>query len=590
MPRYIRQTVLALICGLVAVLSLILVVAPARAQTGTPVTIVITGVSGDIRNNLLDSLSLQRERGHPLLTELRIQRLHRRAVDEIRHALQPFGYYQAKVDGDLQQVDGTWRATYHVTLGPPVRVATVDLRIEGPGAGDEVLQHWRQTFPLQPGDILLHRVYEGARDELLQIARDRGFLEAELVTHQVRVHVEKESAEIELVFHTGPRYRFGLTSFNEIPLDQSLLQRFPPYRPGDYYDADQVFALHRDLTNSDYFDRIEVVPRLEDAEDLRVPVDVHLEMRKRDRYTMGLGYGTDTGPRITLGMQRRWANDKGHRFGGEILASEVRTGATVYYRIPLKRPNTDFLGFTGGREHEKTDTSVRDTTTIGANITRLLDNGWLRTASLNYQDETFEVAGATERSTMVYPSLSFQRVEADDRLFPQRGWRVLLEGRVASEEFWSSTNLVQGRLAAKGVHAMLGGRGIVRFDVATSYVTKFDVVPVSLRFFAGGDQSVRGFAYQSLGPVNAEGKVEGGQHLLVGSVEYDTYFTERWGVAVFTDVGNAFNSFDDYTLHQGTGGGVRLRLPFGLIRLDVAWAVSKEDMPWRIHLSIGPDL
>ncbi|MGE0081012.1 MAG: autotransporter assembly complex family protein, partial [Thiohalomonadaceae bacterium] len=253
-------------------------------------------------------------------------------------------------------------------------------------------------------------------------------------------------------------------------------------------------------------------------------------------------------------------------------------------------PNTDFLGFTGGREHEDTDTSVRDTSTFGVNVTRLLSNNWLRTGALNYQDETFEVADVVERSTMIYPSLSFQRVEADDRLFPRRGWRAIVEGRVASEEFSSSTNLLQGRLAAKGVHELLGGRGIVRFDVATSYVTDFDVVPVSLRFFAGGDQSVRGFAYQSLGPENAEGDVEGGQHLLVGSIEYDRYFTERWGAAVFTDVGNAFNSFDDYTLHQGTGGGVRLRLPFGLIRLDVAWAVSEEDTPWRLHLSIGPDL
>ncbi|MGE0082675.1 MAG: autotransporter assembly complex family protein, partial [Thiohalomonadaceae bacterium] len=368
-----------MVCGLAAVLWLALAAAPAAAQTGTPVIIVITGVSGDIRDDLLDSLSLKRERGHPLLTELRIERLHRRAADEILQALQPFGYYQAKVDGELEKVDGAWRATYRVTLGAPVRVAAVDLRIEGPGAEDDELQRWRKAFPLQRGDILLHRVYEDARDELLQIARERGFLEAELVTHQVRVHVEKASADIELVFRTGPRYRFGPTRFSEVALDDDLLQRFPTYRRGDYYDAEQVFVLHRDLTNSDYFDRIEVVPRLEEAEDLRVPVDVSLEMQKRDRYTLGLGYGTDTGPRVTLGMQRRWANDEGHRFGGEILASEVRTGATVYYRIPLSRPNTDFLGFTGGREHEDTDTSVRDTSTFGVNVTRLLSNNWLRT-------------------------------------------------------------------------------------------------------------------------------------------------------------------------------------------------------------------
>ncbi|MFA5530049.1 MAG: autotransporter assembly complex family protein [Thiohalomonadaceae bacterium] len=577
-------------CGLAAALWLALGASPAAAQAGTPVVIVITGVSGDIRDDLLDSLSLQRERGHPLLTELRIERLHRLASDEIRRGLQPFGYYRATVDSELKQVDGTWRAAYRVALGPPVRVTTVDLRIEGPGAEDDELQRWREEFPLRQGDILLHRVYENARDELLQIARGRGFLEGDLITHQVRVSVERASAEIELVFQSGPRYRFGATTFSEVPLQEDLLQRFPDYHRGDYYDAEQVFRLHRDLTNSDYFDRIEVVPRVDDTADLRVPVEVTVEMRKRDRYSMGIGYGTDTGPRVTVGMQRRWVNEHGHRFGGEVLASEVRTGAAVYYRIPLARPNTDFLSITGGREHEDTNTSVRDTSTLGLSITRVLSNNWVRTAALNYQDETFEVADVVDRSTMLYPNLSFQRVEADDRLFPLRGWRAILEARAASEEVSSTTNLLQGRLAAKGVHALLGGRGIVRFDVATSYVTDFDEVPVSLRFFAGGDQSVRGFTYQSLGPENAEGEVVGGQHLLVGSIEYDTYFSERWGAAVFTDVGNAFNSFDDYTLHQGTGAGVRLRLPFGLIRLDLAWAVSEEDKPWRLHLSIGPDL
>ncbi len=579
------------LCGLAVVLWLALGAGFARAQQGTPVEIVITGVAGDIRDDLIDSLSLQRERGHPLLSQLRMERLHRRAADEIRQALQPFGYYQAEVDSTLeQQEDGRWRALYKVNLGPPVRVTTVDLRIEGPGADDPAFSQWRRDFPLERGDILLHRVYESGRDRLLQIARDRGYLEGDLVTHEVRVNVARGSAEIEIAFQSGPRYRFGPASFPDVPLNEDLLQRFPEFHRGDYYNAEQVFQLHRDLTNSDYFDRVEVVPQVDVTEDRRIPIGVQLEMRKRNRYTMGLGYGTDTGPRLTLGMQRRWANDDGHRFGGDLLLSPVRSSGTVYYRIPLDRPNTDYLGFSGGREREETDTATRDTSIVSTSLTHLLSDNWLRTASLNYQVEHFEVAEQVDRTTMLYPSLSFQRVEADDRLFPLRGWRIIAQGNAASEDIGSTTSLLQGRLAAKGIHAFGSGRAIVRFDVAATYVTDFDQMPVSLRFFAGGDQSVRGFAYQELGPENAEGDVIGGQHLLVGSMEYDNYFNESWGAAVFTDVGNAFNSFDDYTLHQGTGGGLRWRLPFGLVRLDVAWAVSEEGTPWRLHLSIGPDL
>ena len=576
--------------GLLAALVLMLA-APLHAQSTHPVEIVITGVSGDLREALRGSLTLQRELGHPLLGDLRIKRLHRRATDELRAAMRPFGYYQAEVESALSQdADGTWRAVYRISPGEPVRVAHVDLRIEGAGAEDPRLVQWQREFPLAPGDILLHRIYDGARDQLLQVARDRGFLEGELITHEVRVRVAEASADVVLHFRTGPRYRFGEVSFSTLPLRDSFLQRFPVFRAGDYYDAEKVFRLHRDLTDSDYFERVEVVPRVDAAEDRRVPVEVSLEMRKRDRYTMGLGYGTDTGPRLTLGMERRFANARGHRFGGDVLISEVRSSGMLSYRIPLDRPSTDFLGFNGGREHEETDTFTRDTDIIGISLTHLLDSAWFRTVSLNFQEEHFEVGDQVESSSMLYPTLGFQRVEADDRLFTQRGWRVIAQARAASEDLASTTTMVQGRLAAKAVRRMLGGRTIGRFDVAATYVTDFAQLPVSMRFFAGGDQSVRGFAYQELGPENADGEVTGGRHLLVWSVEHDRYFSERWGAAVFTDLGNAFDSFSDYELHQGVGAGLRWRLPFGLIRLDLASAVSEDGEPWRLHLTLGPDL
>jgi translocation and assembly module TamA len=557
------------------------------------VEVQVEGVSGTIRDTVLANLSLERERDHPLLDSFRIERLHQRAPDEIRNALRPFGYYTPLIQSQLRREEARWIARYVVDPGQPVRVAQVAITIEGPGADDPVLAEWRRNFPLAAGDILLDQVYEEAKDNLLRTGRERGYLYGFLAEHQIDVRADEGTADIRLRYVTGKRMRFGAVTFtrDDLPLRESLLRKYPAFTEGEPYDAEKLYQLHRDLTNSDYFQKVDVVPETDAPVGDEVPVEVTLEMRKRDRYTAGLGYGTDTGPRATLGYERRWVNDLGHRFSSEAVVSEVRQGVSADYRIPLDRPTTDYLGITASRVREDTTSFVRDTSTVGANVTHQV-NAWTRTVSINYQEENYEFGApdSNTRSTMLYPGLALVRVSADDRFFPTRGWRLRLDGRVAAEDYYSSTSLVQGGLGGKAVVPLWGGRLMPRFDLGASYVSDFEQLPASLRFFAGGDQSVRGYAYQSLGVLDKKGNVIGGEDLLVGSLEYDHYLDQKWGLALFHDSGNAFNSFGDYDLKQGAGAGVRYRLPFGVVRLDCAWALSKPGTPWRIHFTIGPDL
>jgi len=111
-------------------------------------------------------------------------------------------------------------------------------------------------------------------------------------------------------------------------------------------------------------------------------------------------------------------------------------------------------------------------------------------------------------------------------------------------------------------------------------------LPVSVRFFAGGDNSVRGYGYEELGPTNDEGDVVGGRHLLTGSVEYNHPVVGRWSLAAFMDAGNAFDTFNDYEVFRGVGTGVRWRSPIGPIRVDVARPVD-EPGNFRLHISMG---
>ncbi len=565
--------------------------AQALAQGQAPrVTIEIEGVPEVIAESVRAQLAIERERDHPLLDEYRIQRLHGQAPEEIRGALQPFGFYAPKVDATLTQTgEGEWLAHYVINTGEPVLIARVDVKVVGDGAEQPYFVQWRNSYPLLPGAVLNHDVYEEAKRELLRIARDKGYLKGKLLRHELRVNVAQRNAVVEMVFETGPRYRYGEVRTTSTLLDDDLVQRYVIINSGDYYDADRLLEMQRHLANSDYFQRADVIPAIDEArEDNTVPVDIKLEMRKRTRYSIGAGYATDTGPRATLGVERRYVNTEGHRFGADLTVSPVRNTLTARYRIPLEKPATDTFDITSRWEEETLDTSYSEKATAGVAQSRQLFY-WQQTLGLSYETERFQIADTDGRTTLLIPSVRWQRLLADNRIFPTKGWRVALGVKGATEEVVSDISFVQSDLRGKLILPLAGGRLISRADLGTSKVAEFQELPVSHRFFAGGDFSVRGYAYNSLGPTDASGKVVGGKHLLVGGVEYDHYFGKRFGLATFLDAGNAFD-ISDHDIYKGAGAGVRWRFPFGVLRIDGAVALDDPGRDWRLHISLGPDL
>lgn len=561
---------------------------PALAWAALAVEVRVEGIDGELYDNVMQRLTLETERTHPLLEEHRLRRLHQRAEAEIREALRPFGYYRAEVAATLGERDGGWLALYRITPGAPVRVRELALELDGPAAQDPAFLAWRAAFPLRMGEVLQHAPYERAKRELLQLARDRGYFEARLVQQALEVTLADNSARVVLHLVSGPRHVFGPVRFDAVVLNEELLRRYLTFAPGEPFDAERLFELQRALADSDYFEFIEVRAEPETAAAGQVPVEVRLRLKPPTRYTFGLGYGTDTGPRISLGMEQRRVNRDGHRLNVETTFSEIQSGVRAVYRIPLARPSSDFLSFSGGWEREDLDTSTRETLTVGAGLTLMLAR-WQRTLALTVHNERYTVADQSDVTTLVLPSANWQRVEADDRLFPTQGWRLGAELRGASETLGSDASLLQGILRAKAVLPFAGGRLITRADLGASQTPHFERIPASLRFFAGGDNSIRGYAYKSLGPTNADGEVLGGRHLAVASAEYEYYFGPRFGAALFYDAGNAFDN-EDFEVMKGAGAGLRWRLPFGALRLDVASPVHEAKPEWRLHLTVGPDL
>lgn len=567
---------------------LVTLCAAAAAQERPALRIEITGVSGAMLDNVRNSLSLHLQRDHPLLNPAVIERLHRNAPREIRAALEPFGHYRPDIRASLDHEDGRWVARYRVDPGAPLRVSEVRLAIEGEGSTDPPFEAWRRRFPLPPGEILAHARWEEAKQELARLASERGYFDAVMKRHRITVDPEAETALIELVYDTGPRYAFGPVQIESEKLAEPFLRRFITFHRGEPYEGRRLLDLRRALADSDYFARADVLTLVEQARDGEVPILVDLESRADNRYAAGLGYATDTGPRMRLGYERRRANTRGHRYSTGIGKSNIETSFDARYHVPLTRPTTDVLTYSFSWLDEATVTTERTTTSFGIEVTRQA-GAWLRTTGISYEQERYRVDIQND-AVLLIPHVTWQRYRAAERIAPAHGWIFTVGVRGASDWVVSDTSFVQPRADFKYIFSPTErSRILMRATGGYSWVPQFQELPVSQRFFAGGDRSIRGFAYGSLGPTNAEGQVIGGRNLGVGSVEYEYRMTPRTAVATFFDAGNAFNR-DDITIERGAGAGLRFRTPIGAIRIDFAQALSQPGHPWRLHLTLGPDL
>lgn len=575
--------------------ALLLFASPAAA-----LEVVVEGLPKALREQVLAQLSIEQQKREAGLNPAAIRALHLRAEGEIRAVLQPRGYYRAKVVAELTSGEKGPVARYRVDPGPPLRIGVFDLQVTGDGLNDPAIADLLKDFPLNQGEVLDHERYEAAKERLTRLGADRGYLDATLTRHEVQVNLVAYTASVALHYQTGARYRFGAVQFEPgSGLDPELLTRYVPFPAGVPFDADQLLELRRGLLDSDYFQQIEVTPRRDLAVGYLIPITVKLVPRPPNKYTFGLGYGTDTGVRGKASWEIPRLNAAGHRLLNEVNASQVRSDLTIRYLVPVQDPRTDLLSYSIGSIADYPDTSESTRVTAGVAYThtsglwRLTAGriaGWRSTYGVNYSNERWETGVESGQTTLIVPTTSWLYLNTDNRLITSRGWRAQLELRGSSTTLASDVTFGQARLQTKIIQP-LGSRGrvVARFDAGTTWIDNFSELPSSMRFYAGGDQSVRGYTYNSLGPKDVNGEVIGGPKLLVGSLEYEHRILKKWSLAMFYDVGNAMDSFDD-PYSRGAGVGLHWKSPIGLVRMDIAVALTPEDRPWQLHVIIGPDL
>jgi translocation and assembly module TamA len=317
-----------------------------------------------------------------------------------------------------------------------------------------------------------------------------------------------------------------------------------------------------------------------------LPVKVALTPRARKKLAAGLGFATDSGPRLRLDWENRQINSLGHTLGAGAELSGIRQGLSLNYGVPRDTLDERF-DYQTSVLREETDTALETSFKLG--VQHSFQRGdWLRNVFARYQGSAFEIGGEESTSNLILVGANWTRTRRDDPVYPTQGSRLFFELQ-ASDPLISSTWLVQGRAQAKWLRP-LGTRHslLLRGDVGATWVGDFDQLPASLRYFTGGDDSVRGYSYNTLSPEDAAGVATGGRYLLAGSVEYQRKISGAWGAAVFYDTGGAFNEAGDELSHA-VGLGARWRSPVGPVSIDLAFGLGDESSI-RLHLRLGPDL
>jgi translocation and assembly module TamA len=561
--------------------------APLRAER---VAVVVEGIDGEMLESVRASIELTQYEDRDV-SPIEVRRLFENADEQIHQALEPFGYYDAEATGKLERPEPTqYRATFRVVPGEPVIVRKERVVIGGNALQLEPIKAALEHFQPKQGERLDHAAYERSKQEIATALANEGYVRAQLVQHRVEVVRAANSAEIDLEWNPGERHRFGPVHFSDVQFPDSFLQRYTPWRPGEFYSIDKLLELQQALVDADYFAAVAVTPDLEHAKDGIVPIDVVLVRAKRTVYTASVYVSTDTGPGGKVGFERRWLNDRGHKLSADVQYSTRLEDYRVQYRIPKPgQPNRNWTVGVGYRD-EETDSSTSRMARAAATEVTDRWKGFTRTLGLQYLNGDFEIAQEQHSTSLLYAEGVLTRKKVDDLYFPLSGYNLLYGLRVAAEQVASDTSFVQARAEAKWLKKVRDhDRVILRAMLGGMIVDDFNALPPELRFFAGGDRSIRGFDYQQIGDLDAKGEVIGGEYQVIASAEYEHYFLDKWGVAAFVDAGDAFTK--QYDTNVGAGVGLRWKSPVGLVRLEVARpVVSNFDHSWRIHLVIGPDL
>jgi len=583
------------------------------------------------------------------LSELEAAQYDRRRLEGVvmrrtREAMRVYGYYEPRISPRLDQQEPPRYVELAIDPGPQVTVQVLEVSIEGDAARDEPFRDTVDDLPLQVGDPLEHAPWDRMRNRLANLALERGYFDWSFTDRRMEVRPFDESARLYLTLDSGRRYTFGNITIRGHHIVEDRLRNIAPFEPGQPYLAGQVALYAQRLGQTNWFSSVSVRPRLDARRELALapptvgwwnavategeaalpqvpstrtalatgprlsasaltavarlhapeqpsmPIDVSLAPADRHQFETGIGYATDVGPRLSFGWNQPWINRFGHSLEHDLFVSQPEQQFTGTYLLPLDDPLRDQYRFQYGLRHRDNQDTRTNEVTLEAARRWEFDNRWVQTLFVRATYEDFTQGGEAESVFIYYPGVSWSRTRTRDPRFPTWGDRQRITFEYSDSVWGSDADFLRMTGNTEWIR-MLGDdlRFVTRLGVGAIETDDFSQVPPSLRFFAGGDRSVRGYGFETLAPRNEEGLIRGGQQMLVGSAELQRRVTGNWWGAAFVDSGDAFDDWWPETLNTGAGLGVRWISPVGPVRFDIAHPFDDEENSWRLHFAIGPE-
>ena len=517
-------------------------------------------------------------------------------------AMQAIGFYHSSIDLQLDQSKLPWHLTIEVSPGKPTLLRDVNVEILGTAAELPQFSRIAAENGLVTGNVLNHGDYTQIKTNLLSKGLLLGFFDGQLEQSRIEVDRDNHSAAIFLSYNSGPRYSYSQVQFTGNDLEPELLKSMVSFKENEPYDANKISQMHSELVNSGYFSGIKILPQLEQRADGQLPLITELTPAPSHKVNWGLGYATDTKIRTSITWRTPQVNRYGHSQETKLEYSTVNAYLRFRYHIPLSHPTRDQLIFGLGLESDEFADleSTQRSALIGRKTTA---DGWLRQYDLYLLEEQWNILSDANVGQFIMPRLTLSKTHRKGNpIDPSDGFRQMYQLAVGSNALGSESDIIRFTSNFRWLHSLTPSHKLVaRAQLGVAHFQDKDLndVPPSLRFYAGGDQSMRGFDYQSLGPVilytdhlgHQKRLTVGGRYLAVGSLEYQYYLNSTWRLATFTDFGNAYDQIDETLQPEySIGGGVHWMSPVGAVKVEVGYGLSAEEPSWPLHISMGAEL
>lgn len=561
-------------------------------------SVEISGVGDKLAQRLKEETSIYRARTEQNLQPQRIQTLHLIAESELIDGLKASGYYDATVEKLLEIKADQYISKFAITLNRPILLKKIAIinNIEDNALAIAIDDKINKI--ITTGDIITHAKYEDIKAITLATIKSTGRLSAHYEDSVLEIDKDQYIANIKLNINSGPQYYFGNIDFVTDNYSRKLLKKYLPFKSGDKFSAQSLNNLLENLNGSGLFNKVRIIPKpnLNDANDTTVPITIKLKEKPKNIYSGGIGYGTDTSFRGNLGWHHKRVGRPGHILNTGIKASSINNNIFASYKIPGKRANLDSLIYQLEKENISID--ERNEKKIAASVMKSKQYKYFNNIiGATYLFERFRNTDATEKQSTQYfiPSTNFELKHITDNIFFDSGYRFNIKLQGALDNILAESSFIQAELNYRFAYLLLeDSRFIFDTKLGVTKAQNFDDIPPSLRYFAGGDNSIRGYRYQSLGTMKIDdaGKeyVEGTKHIATFKFEVEKAFSEKVSFATFYDVGNAIDSLNaDFA--QGVGIGSRIRTPIGTLKLDLAKPlniVAKKKL--RFHLTFSTSL